>query len=309
MLASLILLLTLVIGVLVVARLMPLRLARFAISISRRLLGLSRREVAIDGINLVYLEGGQGEPLVLLHGLGADKDNFLLVASKLRQQFRLIVPDLPGFGESGKPDDAGYSVPQQVARLERFLAALGIGRCHIGGNSMGGFIAAAYAAAHPGQVLSAWLLAPAGVKSAKPSELMNAIASGREAPILARSVREVRQLMRFVMHRPPFIPYFMLASIAHHQRTHYAHHQQIIQELVAGPSLEELLVGNPKVPTLIVWGDRDCALDSSGAEILMGFLPQSQLLILRNVGHVPMMEAPGKVVADYLAFHGGLSVA
>lgn len=86
--ALLISLLTVVIRVLVYARLMPLRLARFAISTSRRLLVLSRREVAIDGFNFVYLEGGQGAPLVLLHGLSADKDNFLLVAGKLSQHFR-----------------------------------------------------------------------------------------------------------------------------------------------------------------------------------------------------------------------------
>lgn len=302
MLALAAVLLVIVLGTLVALRLYPQSAMQTALRLARRAAGLRRREISISGFRLAYLDGGSGPPLVLLHGIGADKDNFLLVAKSLVRHYRVIVPDLPGFGESDKPADASYRVAAQIERLDQFRAALGLDRIHLGGNSMGGFIAGAYAAAYPDNVDSLWLLAPAGIKAAQPSPLMTAIASGTPLPIFARDVAELRQLMAFVMHRPPYLPRFVLASMAAQQCDGYLLNQRIVAELVQGPGLDELLCHRPRIPALIVWGDRDRALDVSGAAILRGLLPVSRMVILQQVGHVPMIEAPAEVVEQYLAF-------
>ena len=278
------------------------------LALTRRLLGVQRRSAVVDGQRVVYLEIGRGEPLLLLHGLGADKDNFLLTAWSLRRRFRVIVPDLPGFGDSDKPLDASYRVPVQVERLRAFARALGAPRFHVGGNSMGGLIAGAYAAIHPEDTLSLWLLAPAGVKAAKPSVLMTAIANRAEQlPIFARDVREMRQLIAFATGKPMPMPYCVLATMAAQQQRNATLHRRIVDEMVEGPWLDELLASKPPTPTLIVWGDQDRALDVSGAAVLHALLPHSTLIVMPGIGHIPMIEAPRRAVRDYLAFQAALT--
>jgi pimeloyl-ACP methyl ester carboxylesterase len=100
--------------------------------------GLTRKEIEIPGgLRYVYLEGGRGEPLLLLHGFGANKDNFTPIARYLTPHFRVIAPDHIGFGESSHPQDAEYAAPAQAERLRLFMQALGIPRFHLGGSQWG----------------------------------------------------------------------------------------------------------------------------------------------------------------------------
>lgn len=294
-------------GWLIVTLVFHEQLVSLCLRFVRRSLRLRRRSVQVGGLRIVYLEGGRGEPLILLHGLGADKDNFLLVARMLRPHFRLLIPDLPGFGESDKPADANYQLAQQIERLRAFSQAVGAPHFHLGGNSMGGLLAGAYAAHHPQDVRSLWLLAPAGVKGAKPSELMRAIAdAASELPIFARSIDEMRKLIAFVNHRPLWMPRFVLATMAAQQRRNYSLNRRIVAQLVDGPGLDELMHSQLDVPALIVWGDRDRALDVSGAEVMRRILPQAKIIIMPDVGHVPMIESPRQAALDFLAFRNEL---
>lgn len=278
--------------------------ARTVLRLTRRMLGLREASVQVLGLQIRYLHAGKGEPLVLLHGMGADKDNFLKVAAALSKHYRVIVPDLPGFGESDKPDQTErYSIESQVAFLHAFASQLELGPFDLGGNSMGGFIAGAYAAAHPAQVVSLWLLAPAGVKSAKPTELMRNIVSGGPLPILGRTTEDLRRIIRFVTCKPPYLPDFMIRAMAFEQDRQYELNHRIVQLLWLGPGLDDLLAAAAlKTPTLIVWGLEDRALDYSGAEILHRLLPGSQLRLLADVGHLPQIEVPGLLVKQYLEF-------
>src|SRR5436853_5216754 len=111
----------------------------------RALAGLERKEIELPGgLHYAYLDGGHGEPLMLLHGFGANKDNFLRVARFLTARYRVIVPDHIGFGESAHPRDADYSPAAQAERLRALAQSLGMTRLHLGGNSMGGQIAMTY---------------------------------------------------------------------------------------------------------------------------------------------------------------------
>lgn len=293
---------TTAVGVLFFMHFWPRVAARTLIGAARLAVGVSRKEVKVEGFRLVYLEGGQGAPLILLHGLGADKDNFLLVARSLGKRFRLIVLDLPGFGESDKPPDQSYAISEQVRRLHAFSRALGIERFHLGGNSMGGFIAAAYAAEHPEDVETLWLLAPAGVRAAKPSELLQAVVEDKEAQILAKTPKELRAAVSFVMHRPVYVPRFLAIYQAEQSSRNHALHRKIIRQVLKGAWLDELLDQRVRVPTLILWGARDRAVHVSGAEVLRGLLRNSRVVVLENVGHMPMLEAPRRSVDAYTRF-------
>jgi pimeloyl-ACP methyl ester carboxylesterase len=170
---------------------------------------------------------------------------------------------------------------------------------------MGGWIAAAYAAAHPEQVDSLWLLAPAGVASAEPSDLVKIVKAGGRVPLIARNPDEYQELLDFVFVHRPFVPHAVIKVLGQHAADNYDFYHQVFEMLEKEPPLEPQ-VRNLHTPALIVWGDHDRALDPSGAEILHKLMPNSQVVIMPDIGHLPMIEAPGQSAADYVKFREGL---
>ena len=285
----------------------PVTATRVFIGLERRRAGLVRKEIDLrDGLHFVYLDGGHGEPLLLLHGFGGNKDNFTRVARFLTPHFRVIVPDHIGFGESAHPPDADYSPTAQAARLHAFAQALGIQSLDVGGNSMGGQIAMTYAALYPDEVTSLWLIDPAGVWSAPESELRKVIIDTGENPLLVRNEDEFARLFPWVMSDPPFVPRPIMNVIAQERIRNFVLEERIFRQ-IAADSVEERVNGLG-TPSLIVWGNRDRLINVATADLLHKLLPNSQVVIMPGIGHVPMIERPKQSAEDYLRFQASLQV-
>ncbi|MEX0637915.1 MAG: alpha/beta fold hydrolase [Burkholderiales bacterium] len=283
----------------------PERAVRAALAYERRLAGLERKESTLaGGPTYVYLEGGRGAPLVLLHGFGADKDNFARVAKYLTPHYRVIVPDLVGFGESSKPPQADYAPRAQAERLRALMRQLGLTKLHLGGNSMGGHIALTYAALYPKEVESLWLLNAAGVWSAPPSELRKTMAETGENPMLVQDEDDFAHLVSLLTAQPLMIPRPFLDVLAQERIKNYALEQRIFKQLAAD-SVEERIRGLA-MPALIAWGQQDRVLHPGSAGILQMLLIKSEVVMLPGVGHLPMIEAPEKCALDYLRFRATL---
>lgn len=273
----------------------------YFLSSERESAKLARREVVLpDGMHYVYLEGGRGEPLMLLHGFGSDKDGFVRSAKWLASHYHVIIPDLLGFGESSHPKDADYSSAPQAERMRALAQSLGIEKLHLGGSSMGGQIAMAYAAAHPAEVESMWLLDPAGIWSAPQSELAKIIENHDHNPLLIRNGDDYVSAFHFVMSKPPFIPRPILTVLAQNSINNEKLSEQIFDQIV-NDSVEKRVDGL-KTPTLIVWGDQDRVIHYLTAEILSKLLPESRVIIMKGIGHLPMVEVPEECAEDYLHF-------
>lgn len=271
--------------------------------LERRRAGLAEAVVEVANHRIVYLAGGAGDHLLLLHGFGADKDNWVRVARYLTPHFHVIAPDLPGFGESTRDPKARYAIDDQVQRLHAFVEALGLGTFHLGGNSMGGNIAGIYAARYPSEIKSLWLLAPAGVTTAQTSELATRLAAG-ENPLLVDSVEEFDRLLDFAFVTPPYIPRSVKQYLATQAIAQRAFNEKIFQDLVASPRPLEPALQGFAAPTLIMWGDTDRILHVSGAAILVGLVQNGRLAILEHTGHVPMIEKPQESAQQFLHFRG-----
>ena len=283
----------------------PAKMLRLVVDFERQRSGLARKQIDLsDGLRYVYLEGGRGEPLMLLHGFGADKENFTRVARFLTQRYRVIVPDQLGFGESSHPQGADYSPIAQAQRARALVQALGIQNLHLGGSSMGGQIALTYAASYPTEVKSLWLLDPAGVWSAPESELRKIIRETGQNPLMARTEDEFARTFALAMNDPPFIPRPFLDVMAQARMRNFALENLIFRQL-AGDSVEARVTGLA-IPALIVWGDRDRVLNPASAEVLHRLLPRSQVVIMPGVGHLPMVERPRQTAEDYLRFRASL---
>jgi len=283
----------------------PERAVRAALDYERRLAGLERREIELPGgIKYVYLEGGKGEALLLLHGFGANKDNFTRVAKYLTPHYRVIVPDHIGFGESAHPAQADYSPRAQAERLRALARKLGVAKLHLGGNSMGGQIALTYAALYPQEVQSLWVLNAAGVWSAPPSEMRKRIANTGHNPMLVKNEEEFAQLLSLVTAKPLYIPRAFLDVVAQERIRNYGLEQRIFKQ-VAEDSVEKLIRGLA-IPALVVWGAQDRILHPGTAGVLQMLLTRSEVIMMPGIGHLPMLEAPEKCALDYLRFRATL---
>jgi len=279
---------------------------RLAIDHERSRSGLVRKEIDLaGGLHYAYLEGGSGPPLMLLHGFGANKDNFTRVARYLVPHYRVIIPDHIGFGESSHPPDADYSPPAQAERLHALAAALGITRVDLGGSSMGGHIALSYAAAHPGDVASLWLLDPGGIWSAPPSELATTIDKTGENPLMARSADDFAKTFAFVMSDPPWIPRPILDAMAAERIRNFDLEGRIFQQ-IRDDKLEERIMGLA-TPSLIVWGREDRAINVATAEVLHAELAHSSVVIMDGIGHLPAIEDPAGSARDYEKFRATIA--
>ncbi len=291
-----------VLGLTALLYLAPEKAAQLAINSERDRSGLVRKEATLpDGLHYVYLEGGTGAPLLLLHGFGADKDNFTRVARLLTPHYRVLIPDHIGFGESSHPQEADYTPPAQAERLHALMQQLGITQIHLGGSSMGGHIAMTYAAAHAAEVQSLWLLDPGGAwKSSPKSELTKVIETTGKNPLMANTPEEYSAIFHFVMTKPPFIPRPILDVMAQARIKNFALEEKIFTQL-RNDSVEERVNGLT-TPALIVWGVDDRAINVGSAEVLHKLMPKSEVLLMPGVGHLPMVEVPERAAKDYLSW-------
>jgi len=277
-----------------------------AYAMERSRAGVERREITLaDGTHVVYLEGGSGAPLVLVHGFGADKDNFTRVARFLTPHYRVIAPDLVGFGESAHRTDVDYHYAAQAERLHAFVQALGLQRIDLGGNSMGGGIAMSYAAQYPNEVASLWLIDCAGIAEAPPSEpAKTGTTTGQTAPGIYGG-RHIPAFRNAGKSDPPYIPGSVMDVLARERIANQALEKQVFGQ-IATDSVSASVKGLA-TPTLILWGEEDRALSVGTVPILKTLLPNAQAVVMPHVGHAPMIERPKESAEDYLRFRKGLT--
>jgi pimeloyl-ACP methyl ester carboxylesterase len=274
------------------------------VAMERKVGGLHQNNITVDGLKIEYLEGGKGEILILLHGFGADKDNWTRLAKYLTPHYRIIAPDLPGFGESSAPNDIEYTIDAQVDRIKAFITSMQIKTFHIGGSSMGGSIAGAYASKYPEDIKSLLLISPGGVVSAELSEMHKSIKEGGQNPLIVKSYDDYDRMLDLAFTKKPFIPGVIKRKLSQVAIAQQPRNDRIWEDLARdweAQPLEQLLHGLT-IPSLIVWGTDDKVLHVSGAKILAGVMPNAHIAIMDGLGHVPMIENPKEFSKLYMNF-------
>lgn len=269
--------------------------------------GLSHQQLRVHDLNIHYYQGGSpnGETLVLIHGFAADKDNWLRFSRHLTDRYRVIALDLPGFGDSDRPAGS-YDVGTQTERLGDILDALGIDQAHLLGNSMGGHIAALFAARYPSRVRSLALFANAGIDSPNKSELYRLLQSGGANPLVVRQPEDFQKLLQFVFFEPPYLPESLKRYLGERAMANAAHHDQVFQQLVERYIPLEPELPRIQAPTLLLWGRQDRVLDVSSIDVMQPLLQKPSVMIMDSVGHAPMLERPLESALLYRHFLQGL---
>jgi pimeloyl-ACP methyl ester carboxylesterase len=279
----------------------PAMLVDFSRQQERNAAGLTEHSVTVADHRIPYLAGGQGETILLLHGFSADKDNWTRFAKYLTANYHVIAPDLPGFGDSDRLDDALYDVRSQVDRIAAFVSALGLTSFHLAGNSMGGHISVAYAHTHPRQVKTLGLFPSGGVTAPSPSEFRRALANGRNL-LLVDNVADFDRMLAFVFVEKPSVPRPVMRYLAESSVKSRAFNDRIAGHLSASPFALEPILSDIQQPTLLVWGEKDRVIDVSAASVFAEAIPNAELKIIPNVGHLPIIERPEETASYYTDF-------
>ncbi len=268
----------------------------------RKEAGLTKKTVSVEGFDIVYLEGGLGDPMVLLHGFGANKDNWLRFAKQFTSDYRVIIPDLPGFGESSQPQNASYMFDKQVKRFKGFMDKLGVQSVHLAGSSMGGTIAAVYAGHYPDQVKTLVLFDAAGIASPVPSERELMMERGDNV-FIVRDAKDYKRLLDMNFFTPLELPSVIVKYLAKESIKAAPLQKKIYDEISAmdsGAFLETL--SKIQAPTLVVWGDSDKILHISAMPIFVENIQNAKSAVIKESGHLPMMEKPEESAALYKDF-------
>lgn len=293
--------------------LFPEKLFKFAVNTERQSAGLVKKEILVDDHKIVYLEGGKGQAVLLLHGFGANKDNWTRFAKYLTGDYHVVIPDIPGFGESSQIQKATYDAETQLKRINRFSEILKLERFHMAGNSMGGMFTAMYGARYPQKVLTLALLAPGGLKSPKMSEMAILLQKGTN-PLLTKSVGDFDKLIELCFVRPPFMPSQFKKVLAADMIAHSEFNNKILDDMkwshtggIPSPIENYLEPFLPQIqaPVLIIWGDTDKILDVGGVTILEKNLKNYKTIIMKDTGHIPMMENPQGTASYYISYLKG----
>jgi len=280
----------------------PERVYHLSIALERKAAGVIEKQVQVGQFTIHYLEGGQGEAMLLLHGFGADKDNWNRLAKHLTPKFHVVAVDLPGFGMSSRPETESYTIRDQALRLDQIVAALGLDAFHLAGNSMGGAIAGRYAAEFPDKVRTLALVNTGGIANCpKKSELRRQLDEGKNSLLLERP-EDFEKMLAFVFVRPPWIPGPVKAHLARRAVERRPFNEKVFRQIhEQGWDLESDL---PRIRarTLILWGDKDRLIDVSCTEVLEKGLADSTTVVLKDCGHAPMIERPEETARLYLGF-------
>ena len=248
-----------------------------------------------------YYDGGNGPPVVLVHGFSGSKENWLQLAAKLDGR-RVVIPDLPGWGESQRDDGADYRVEAQAARLGAFLEALGLDDVDLVGHSMGGHIAGLLAARDPSRLRTLTLVATAGV-AFEPNDFARAVLAGA-TPFNFADRDAFDAFMRELFAEPPFLPGRVKDVLVAQNRERHAFQHELLAAMGREDQafLLERALPSIALPTLVVWCDGDRILDASSVATIERVRPRTNDVVLAGCGHMPMMERPAEM-ADAMRPH------
>ncbi|MEH6482520.1 MULTISPECIES: alpha/beta fold hydrolase [Pseudomonas] len=271
--------------------------------VGERVAGVSSRQIEVADLSIHYYEGGPAgaETLLLVHGFGGDKSNWLKFVGHFTGKYHVIALDLPGFGDSSKPQ-LSFDVGTQAERLLTFTDALNLPPVNLVGNSMGGHISALYAARYPQRVKSLALFDNAGITAPVDSVLFKRLKSGQSNPLLIQSRSDFKQMLNLVFVNVPPMPERLNNYLADRAIASYPRNNKIFEQLQTRYIALEPELGKIQVPTLLLWGDQDQILDISSMAVMQPLLAKPSTAVINNCGHVPMLECPDETAQQYQQF-------
>lgn len=260
---------------------------------------IAHRTVAVDGLTTGYLEAGHGDPVVLLHGgeFGASAEiGWEKTIPELAQRYRVLAPDLLGFGKSAKVVDFTDGRGMRIRHIARFCALLGVETAHFVGNSMGAIMLLVDATSDAPILPVRSMVTICGGGDIQRNRHMDALYD-YDATLPA-----MRRIVEALFHDPAYPAdgeyvrrrYDSSVAPGAWEAIAAARFRRPGAETPAAPSSQRDYQ-RISVPTLVVEGGRDKLLPAGWAEQIANQIPDADSTVIHDVGHCPQIEQPAQV--------------
>ena len=243
---------------------------------------ITRHQEDFQGVRTSWFESGAGPVFVLLHGGGGTGKAWTGQLRHFGERYRVIAPDLPGFGQSGR-NSLVQRVDDLAPWLLAWLDALGVDRFLLAGNSMGGRVALSAAHSAPHRTVALILLSAVGLRLPKVPV---------QNPLAINPARFMDHMVYDPEHFRRITPFRSLEDARElaQGRTAYAFYQSSSID-----PADDLILNKVSMPSLLIWGRHDTVIPLAYGEALVKALPDADLLVLDRVAHLPHMEDPEAV--------------
>ena len=254
--------------------------------------GFRSEYLDVGGNRVHAMVGGDGPPLVLIHGLASRGEDYALIMPALAKHHRLYVPDLLGFGRSARPD-IDYSVASEVEMIRAYFDAKHIDRADVMAASMGGWIALQFAAEHPERVRRLVLVDSAGFP------FQTAMTPTTFTP---RNREELLALLALQTDRIKWLPDFIARDLLRQNHEHAWILQRSLASMLSGRDLMEGRTRRVTMPVLLAWGEKDRIVPLAVGRRMQRELRDARLVTYPECGHLAIVECRGKLLPEVERF-------
>ncbi len=262
--------------------------------------------VELDGMNVHYrISGDTGETIVLLHGTASSLHTWEGWTDELSKYYRVVSFDMPGFGFTGPEPNGVYTRERYVQFIDDMLVKLNVDSCYMAGNSFGGYMTWSYAVKHPEKVKKIAILDASGYPR------------GDQPTPISFKLQKLDWLKPVLTHLTPKALVRKGVKVVYYDESKVTEERvQRYMDLLLREGNRAGLMGKTmqikydyvdeiklvQCPTLIIWGDSDMLVNVDAAPRFHADIPNSELLIYENMGHIPMEEIPERSAKDFMAF-------
>jgi pimeloyl-ACP methyl ester carboxylesterase len=268
------------------------------------------RFALVDGVRVHYQEAGASDapPLILIHGYIASNYVWSDVLLPIAEAgFRVIAPDLVGFGFSEKPKANEYTIDAQARMIVGLMGELGIERATLIGSSYGGAIAATCALDYASRVEKLVLVGAVTNDDAKKQLLLRLATSPVMGDVISPLMLGSRRLMKWRLSRtyaPENTHLFDVKLEAKHRPLRAANTQRAALQTLRRWSADriEREAERIKQPALLIWGENDHDIPLANGQRLFEKMPDARLIVFRRCGHLPQEEYPDEFIKLVVEF-------
>ena len=247
-------------------------------------LNLEVKNLKYENDHIEYVEGGEGETLVFVHGFQSTKNYWLPYFKKFHKKYNIVALDLPGHGNSSRPKDQKYDLQSITKSLEFFIKEKDLKNFHLIGTSMGGGIATIYAHNNPEKLKSLVLINPLGIDQKLKSDLQILMERGKNL-LFPKNLEEFDEMAIFISGKPLALSAYFKKYALSQMIKNYFFFKRAFKEMITTTKTLDDILPNIKTKSLLLIGQKDRIIHPASYEYFVKLMPNAKAIRFKHAAH------------------------